>query len=47
LSNLGREFAALVEAGGEEVRALVERLAGSLESAIQMTLLDALSAAAD
>src|SRR5690242_13862596 len=47
VNNLGREFAALAEAGGEEARALVERLAGSLESAIRMTLLDALSAAAD
>jgi hypothetical protein len=47
VSNLGREFAALAEAGGEESRALVERLTGSLESAIRMTLLDALSAAAD
>lgn len=47
VSNLGREFATLAEAGGAEARALVERLTGSLESAIRMTLLDALSAAAD
>jgi hypothetical protein len=47
VSNLGREFATLAEAGGEEARALVERLTGSLESAIRMTLLDALSGAAD
>ena len=47
VSNLGREFATLAESGGEESRALVERLAGSLESAIRMTLLEALSAAAD
>ncbi|TCO45252.1 toxin-antitoxin system HicB family antitoxin [Actinocrispum wychmicini] len=47
VDNLGREFATLAEAGGDEARALVERLAGSLESAIRMTLLDALSAAAD
>ncbi|MCW3817687.1 ribbon-helix-helix protein, CopG family [Micromonospora sp. DR5-3] len=47
VSNLGREFATLAEAGGEEARTLVERLTGSLESAIRMTLLDALSAAAD
>jgi hypothetical protein len=47
VSNLGREFATLAEAGGDEARALVERLSGSLESAIRMTLLDALSAAAD
>jgi hypothetical protein len=47
VSNLGREFAALAEAGGEDARALVERLTGPLESAIRMTLLEALSAAAD
>lgn len=47
VSNLGREFATLAEAGGEDARALVERLTGSLDSAIRMTLLDALSAAAD
>ncbi|WP_073264840.1 YlcI/YnfO family protein [Cryptosporangium aurantiacum] len=47
VNNLGREFATLAEAGGEETRALVERLTGPLESAIRMTLLDALSAAAD
>jgi hypothetical protein len=47
VSTLGREFATLAEAGGDEARALVERLSGSLESAIRMTLLDALSAAAD
>ncbi|MFD8491967.1 ribbon-helix-helix protein, CopG family [Amycolatopsis sp. NPDC059657] len=47
VSHLGREFATLAEAGGEESRALVERLTGSLESAIRMTLLEALSAAAD
>ncbi|WP_433824670.1 YlcI/YnfO family protein [Actinoplanes sp. CA-015351] len=47
VNNLGREFATLAEAGGEDSRALVERLTGPLESAIRMTLLDALSAAAD
>ncbi|MFK3978894.1 YlcI/YnfO family protein [Micromonospora sp. NPDC050397] len=47
VNNLGREFATVAEAGGEEARALVERLTGPLESAIRMTLLDALSAAAD
>src|SRR4051812_45990124 len=47
VSNLGREFATLAEAGGDEARALVERLSGSLESAIRMTLLDALSAAGE
>ncbi len=47
VNNLGHEFATLAEAGGEEARALVERLTGPLESAIRMTLLEALSAAAD
>jgi hypothetical protein len=47
VNNLGREFAALADAGGEDARALVERLTGPLESAIRMTLLEALSAASD
>jgi hypothetical protein len=47
VSSLGREFASLAESGGDEARALVERLTGSLESAIRLTLLDALSAASD
>jgi hypothetical protein len=47
VNNLGREFATLADAGGDEARALVERLTGPLESAIRMTLLEALSAAAD
>jgi len=47
VSNLGRELATLAEAGGDEARALVERLTGPLESAIRMTLLEALSVAAD
>lgn len=47
VNNLGHEFAALAEAGGDEARELVERLTGPLESAIRMTLLEALSGAAD
>ncbi|PRY38658.1 Arc family DNA-binding protein [Umezawaea tangerina] len=47
IDNLGRELALLAETGGEEARALVERLSGSLESAIRLTLLETLSAAAD
>src|ERR1700733_12111077 len=47
VNNLGSEFATLAEAGGDEARALVERLTGPLESAIRMTLLETLSAAAD
>ncbi|GAB3497963.1 hypothetical protein [Amycolatopsis cihanbeyliensis] len=47
VENLGRELATLAETGGDEARELIERLAGSLESAIRMTLLEALSHAAD
>jgi hypothetical protein len=47
VDNLGREFATIVEAGGDDARPLVERLTGSQESAIRLTLLDALSSAAD
>jgi hypothetical protein len=47
VDNLGREFATIVEAGGDDALALVERLTGSLESAVRLTLLDALSTAAD
>lgn len=47
VSNLGREFATLAETSGDEARELVERLSGSLESAIRMTLLETLAAAAD
>jgi hypothetical protein len=47
VSGLERDFATLAEACGDEARALVERLTGSLEPAIRMTLLDALSAAAE
>ncbi|MGW0180152.1 Arc family DNA-binding protein [Nocardia sp. NPDC003345] len=46
VSNLGREFATLAETSGAEARALVEQLSGSLESAIRMTLLETLAAAA-
>lgn len=46
VNTLGREFATLADAGGDEARALVERLSGALESAIRMTLLETLSAAA-
>jgi hypothetical protein len=47
VDKLGRELAALIETGGDDAHALVERLAGSLDSAIRLTLLDALSGAAD
>src|SRR6185436_19236879 len=41
------ELAVAAEAGGEDARALAERLTAPLESAIRLMLLDALSAAAD
>ncbi|SFB49789.1 Arc-like DNA binding domain-containing protein [Amycolatopsis marina] len=44
---LGRELATAAEAGGEEARALAERLTRPIESAVRLTLLEALSAAAD
>lgn len=42
-----RELALAAEAGGAEAAALAERLTAPLASAIRLTLLDALSAAAD
>ncbi|QFZ16576.1 toxin-antitoxin system HicB family antitoxin [Saccharothrix syringae] len=47
VDNLRREFAAAAEAGGAEARALAERLVAPLESSVRLTLLEALSAAAD
>jgi hypothetical protein len=47
VENLRRELALAAEAGGDEARALAERLTAPLESALRLTLLDALSAAAD
>jgi hypothetical protein len=47
VENLGRELALAAEAGGEEARALAERLAAPLDSAVRLMLLDALSSAAD
>jgi hypothetical protein len=47
VENLRRELAIAADAGGEDARALAERLTAALESAIRLTLLDALSAAAD
>jgi hypothetical protein len=44
---LRRELAVAAEAGGEDARALAERLTGPLESATRLALLEALSAAAD
>jgi hypothetical protein len=47
VDSLRRELAVAAEAGGEEARALAERLSGPLESAARLVLLEALSAAAD
>jgi hypothetical protein len=47
VENLRRELIVAADAGGEESRALAERLAAPLESAVRLMLLDALSAAAD
>jgi hypothetical protein len=47
VENLRRELAVAAEAGGEEARVLAERLVAPLEPAVRLTLLDALSAAAD
>ena len=47
VEDLRRELAVAADAGGEEARALAERLTAPLESAIRLMLLDALSAAAD
>jgi hypothetical protein len=40
-----RELAVAAEAGGDEARALAERLTAPLESAIRLTLMEALAAA--
>jgi hypothetical protein len=47
VESLRRELAIAAETGGEEARAVAERLTAPLEAAIRLTLLDALSAAAD
>jgi hypothetical protein len=46
VETLRRELATAAAAGGEDARALAERLTAPLESAVRLTLLDALSAAA-
>jgi hypothetical protein len=47
VDKLRRELHVAAEAGGEDARALAERLTASLESSARLALLDALSAAAD
>jgi hypothetical protein len=46
VDNLTEQLAVAAEAGGEEARALASRLAAPLQSAIRLTLLDVLDAAA-
>ncbi|MFC0850069.1 hypothetical protein ACFH04_41070 [Streptomyces noboritoensis] len=47
VDNLRHELAVAADAGGDEARALAERLTTPLESAVRLTLLNALSAATD
>ena len=47
VDNLRYELAVAASAGGEDARELAERLTAPLESAVRLTLLNALSAAAD
>ncbi|HEY7485448.1 MAG TPA: toxin-antitoxin system HicB family antitoxin [Streptosporangiaceae bacterium] len=47
VDNLRRGLAVAAEAGGDEARALAERLSAPLEAAARLALLEALSAAAD
>jgi hypothetical protein len=47
VSKLSADMAVAAEAGGEDARALAERLTAPLDSAVRLTLLEALSSAAD
>lgn len=47
IENLQRQLAVAADAGGDDARALGERLIAPLDAAIQLTLLDALGAAAE
>ena len=47
VSKLSGDLSAAAEAGGEDARALAERLIAPLDSAVRLMLLEALSAAAD
>jgi hypothetical protein len=47
VSKLSAELAVAAEAGGEDARSLAERLLAPLDSAVRLTLLEALSSAAD
>src|ERR1700732_5074623 len=47
IDNIHSQLAVAAEAGGEEARALAERLVAPLDAAIRLTLQDVLSAAAE
>jgi hypothetical protein len=47
VENLRHELAVAAQAGGDDARALAERLTAPLDSAVRLMLLEALSAAAD
>ena len=47
IEDIQRQLAVAAEAGGEDARALAERLVAPLEAAIRLTLQDALAAAAE
>jgi len=47
VENLRRELTIAAEVGGDEARALADRLLSPLDAAVRLTLLEALSAAAD
>lgn len=47
VASLGRELLTAAETSGDDAGAMIERLTVSMESAIRLTLLEALSAAAD
>ena len=47
VENINRQLAIAAEAGGDEARALAERLVAPLEAAIRLTLQDALASAAE
>ena len=47
VDQLRRELVASAELGGDEARAIAERLVGPLEASLRLTLLSALSAAAE
>jgi hypothetical protein len=47
VENVQRQLAVTAEAGGEEARALAERLIAPLDAGIRLTLLDVLAVAAD